>query len=96
MKLHRLTTLSTILICTLLIFMIAIGAEGKALRPKQTIFIFEKDTKLPTDANHYFDGVISNQRMKLNLSSVDIHTPGIYQVHATQASQDYSFQIEIK
>lgn len=82
--------------CILLFVMIIIGMNGKALSPKQSVFVYPKDTALSKDASTYLKGAIRKDHIKLDLSNVDVHTPGIYKAYAKQSSRTYEFQIEIK
>ena len=95
MKQHILT-IGTTLVCILLLVMIVIGADGKALKPKREVFTFAVNSKLPQDPRDYLKGVINKERIHMDLSHVDTHTPGIYEIKATQSSRVYKFQIKIE
>ena len=72
------------------------GMNGKALSPKQAVFVYPKDTEISKDAHTYLKGVIRKDHIKLDLSKVDSHTPGVYPAYAKQSNRTYEFQIEIK
>ena len=82
--------------CLLLAIMIVIGMDGKALSPKQSVFVYPKDTELSKDAHTYLKGVVRKDHIKLDLSKVDSHTLGIYPAYAKQSNRTYEFKIEIK
>lgn len=82
--------------CLLFMIMIIMGMNGKALSPKQAVFVYPKDTEISKDAHTYLKGVIRKDHIKLDLSKVDSHTPGVYPAYAKQSNRTYEFRIEIK
>lgn len=82
--------------CVVLLIMIYMGMNGKALAPRQKTFIYQKDSALSNDASTYVKGVIHKDHIKLDLSHVNTHVPGIYPAYVKQSNRTYEFQIEIK
>lgn len=82
--------------CAALLIMVCIGMNGKALEPRQKTFTYQKDSALSKDASTYVKGVIHKDHVKLDLSLVDTHVPGIYPAYVKQSNRTYEFQIEIQ
>ena len=78
-----------------LISMVFIGMNGKALAPKQAVFTYHVNEEIKQDPAYYLKGAIHHGHIKMNLPTVDSHTPADYPITARQSKRNYHFIIRI-
>lgn len=89
------TRIGIMLLLCISVILILAGADGKALKEKQSVFIYHISQKVSRDPSTYFYGVTDSSRVKMDFSKVREDQVGIYQVKAKQSSRHYTFKIEI-
>lgn len=82
-------------ICLMLLSMIYIGANGLALAPRKDVFTFKQGEALKNDPGFYLKGVTDPDRVKMDLSRVDMNKPDVYTVKVKQSSRHYEFKIKV-
>lgn len=79
----------------LLVYMIGVGADGKALASRKEVFTFSRGDVLPTDAAYYVKGITNSDKVQIDMSQVDTNKAGSYILKIKQSSNIYEVKIKI-